>query len=995
VIADAAPLARDLSVELPDDASGMVRVSDAAAGIGFGFALEGAAPVARATSGNLSIYPNAAGGDVLHRIGAHGIEDFIALAAPPAREEIRYRLDVRQIQGLRLVERTLELLDDRGAPRFRVAPPEIVDAGGRRIPASLSLEGCAADESPRAPWGRPVTPPGAPSCVVKVSWAGRGVAYPALVDPAWVSTKSMVTERWGHAVAPLPNPATPPADASPLLLTGGVGKSGAVLSSAEIYEPLSRTFAATGPMNKARAAHSATKIATSSTGLVLVAGGAGVVTDATPPERLDMVALADAASTEIYNPGNGNFVLGPNMNAPRFDHVAITLGDGRVLFAGGITDLVHQPTKQAELFSFDPVMSQGSFALASGSMATARYGHAAALLPSGDVLVTGGIGSAGFATLSGEIFCASASCTVAQKDRFSAATGQMTAARAYHTATALANGDILLAGGVNAVQAPISYWSNAEIYKNGAFQITTISMGGGRAFHTATALTPPLQLPGSTDLAEVLLAGGFDGSADLGSVEAYVPATGAMVTLSSLPLSTTRRRAASALVSAGQSVNAGRAALVTGGISGSATSGGGTFVNGTATKTAELLVKQLGDACAAAGECLSGFCADGVCCDAACNQQCFSCTQAKKEDGSADGTCGPTKAGTILPTQCINELEVHNQCDGAGHTEQASATKDCKPGTCGSDGLCSVGCDDVTTFCSPTGWCDLSAADGGMGQCQKKRPLSAQCGANVQCESGNCVDGLCCDLPCDGQCQACDLPGFPGKCLPVGSDSMPADPHPNADGDKPRAPCAGTVNGMKTGCAGSCVGQAMMCAYPGASASLTEPDCADADGGPSTLTSYPCAGDGSSTTQTADCNGFRCATAHACKTTCATDADCIQDYVCLAGDGGAATCQKLTGPLCDGEHTLRRPVADGGNMECPDHYGCPAGATACLTSCESVNDCVAPYVCNGKHVCTEPLTAPALPGCSAATSADRRAWPLAAIAIGALAIARRRKQRKS
>src|SRR5262249_12699820 len=84
---------------------------------------------------------------------------------------------------------------------------------GRRVHADLTVEGCAADTSPRAPWGRPVTAPGASTCTVAVAWAGRGVQYPALVDPAWVSTKNMVVERAHHALAMLPNPATPPGNA--------------------------------------------------------------------------------------------------------------------------------------------------------------------------------------------------------------------------------------------------------------------------------------------------------------------------------------------------------------------------------------------------------------------------------------------------------------------------------------------------------------------------------------------------------------------------------------------------------------------------------------------------------------------------------------------------------------------------------------------------------------------------------------------------------------
>lgn len=38
------------------------------------------------------------------------------------------------------------------------------------------------------------------------------------------------------------------------------------------------------------------------------------------------------------------------------------------------------------------------------------------------------------------------------------------------------------------------------------------------------------------------------------------------------------------------------------------------------------------------------------------------------------------------------------------------------------------------------------------------------CSLGSECASGQCVDGFCCNSPCNAQCAACNLPGFEGQC---------------------------------------------------------------------------------------------------------------------------------------------------------------------------------------------------------------------------------------
>jgi hypothetical protein len=41
------------------------------------------------------------------------------------------------------------------------------------------------------------------------------------------------------------------------------------------------------------------------------------------------------------------------------------------------------------------------------------------------------------------------------------------------------------------------------------------------------------------------------------------------------------------------------------------------------------------------------------------------------------------------------------------------------------------------------------------------------------CDTGQCVDGYCCDQPCAGNCEACNVPGAPGICTNVANGASP------------------------------------------------------------------------------------------------------------------------------------------------------------------------------------------------------------------------------
>jgi Protein kinase domain/Galactose oxidase, central domain len=140
-----------------------------------------------------------------------------------------------------------------------------------------------------------------------------------LYDPttgAFGATGSMTSERYDHTATLLPN--------GRVLIVGGFASNAADtkgLLSAEMYEPGTGKFSATGSMATGRAEQTATLL---SDGRVLVAGGCEAI-------------LSANASAEVYDPKADAFRPTGSMATARLGHVAALLPDGRVLVAGGMS----------------------------------------------------------------------------------------------------------------------------------------------------------------------------------------------------------------------------------------------------------------------------------------------------------------------------------------------------------------------------------------------------------------------------------------------------------------------------------------------------------------------------------------------------------------------------------------------------------------------------------------------------------------------------------
>src|SRR6185503_542286 len=148
--------------------------------------------------------------------------------------------------------------------------------------------------------------------LVAGGWNGdeEALASTELFDPeagSWTDVAPMTEARGNHTATLLPN--------GRVLVAGGKTGNlfGGALASAELYDPDSGTWSATGSLLEARGGHTATLLAN---GTVLVAGGSGA----------DFAEVL--ASAELYDPDSGTWSAASPMTVPRMDFTATMLRSG-------------------------------------------------------------------------------------------------------------------------------------------------------------------------------------------------------------------------------------------------------------------------------------------------------------------------------------------------------------------------------------------------------------------------------------------------------------------------------------------------------------------------------------------------------------------------------------------------------------------------------------------------------------------------------------------
>ena len=232
------------------------------------------------------------------------------------------------------------------------------------------------------------------------------------------------------------------------------------------------------------------------------------------------------------------------MQSPRSGHTATLLPSGQVLVIGGVPGFLI-PTASAELFT--PV--SGSFAT-TAALQVARAYHTATLLcdlavlpcTNSHVLVVGGSDGAD-AVSSAELYDASAGT-------FTLTLGSLATARSVgHTATRLRSGKVLIVGGAGGSLSGVAALASAELFDpaTGYFTATATPMASARSFHTATLLAD----------GRVLIAGGYDGGeVPLNSAELYDPVTETFSTIPS-PMKVARYEHTATLLPNGKVLVAG------------------------------------------------------------------------------------------------------------------------------------------------------------------------------------------------------------------------------------------------------------------------------------------------------------------------------------------------------------------------------------------------------------------------------------------------------
>jgi N-acetylneuraminic acid mutarotase len=114
-----------------------------------------------------------------------------------------------------------------------------------------------------------------------------------------------------------------------VLFCGGVDATGTVINAASIFDPTTDTTSSAASMSSPRTQHTATLL---SDGRVFITGGV---------ESLDtsdvLAALGDIlSSSSIYNPGSNTWSSAASMSLPRIGHAATLLPSGKVLISGGL-----------------------------------------------------------------------------------------------------------------------------------------------------------------------------------------------------------------------------------------------------------------------------------------------------------------------------------------------------------------------------------------------------------------------------------------------------------------------------------------------------------------------------------------------------------------------------------------------------------------------------------------------------------------------------------
>lgn len=243
---------------------------------------------------------------------------------------------------LREVEGAVELVDATGRARIRVTAPETVLENGERAENQLTVQD-----------NRLILKPSLPH-----SYQGA-----ALIDPVWQVTDDSLDGHYLHSATRLDN--------GQVLIAGGIDFVGSSTANAEIYDPATGSWTATGSLNSPVRSHAAVLL---NDGRVLLSYGLGG-------------SLPIGTYAEIYDPTTGSWtVADPSRSLiggplTMLGEKSVLLPNGQVLLSGGFCC----PSTQAQIY--DPGLDQF---IPIAPMLFTQIQHTLTLLPDGTVLSAGG-----------------------------------------------------------------------------------------------------------------------------------------------------------------------------------------------------------------------------------------------------------------------------------------------------------------------------------------------------------------------------------------------------------------------------------------------------------------------------------------------------------------------------------------------------------------------------------------------------------------------------
>lgn len=280
----------------------------------------------------------------------------------------------------------------------------------------------------------------------------------------WAAGPNLESDRSSATATTLPN--------GDVLVVGGESLESSALSTAEICAPSAPTCVSASPMSFGRTHHAAVTL---QDGRVLVVGGGD-------PRDVEAGAVA-----EIYDVESGSWTPTTSLNVPRTAPSASLMRDGRVIVTGGFT-AASVPEYSDSVEIYDPVANRWTQVTA---MRHARVTHSSTVLPSGLILVVGGV-AAIRVTLSGaEVYDPIG-------DAWTDATS-LDAPLFGHSATLLPDGRVLLIGGVTSIDPPLLS-DETPIYDPAADRWDMrYRVEPGRRYHSVVSLQD----------GRVVIAGGF------------------------------------------------------------------------------------------------------------------------------------------------------------------------------------------------------------------------------------------------------------------------------------------------------------------------------------------------------------------------------------------------------------------------------------------------------------------------------------------------------